>query len=99
MESSILGPWNADTIESAYQLWRQDPASVDASWPALFAELGLTGPESANASAKQQSVAAQADTTASDDTSGMIRLIDAYRELGHMLARLDPLSDPPQSIS
>jgi 2-oxoglutarate dehydrogenase E1 component len=74
--------YNTGAIEAAYERWRQDPASVDESWRLFFEgfELGATrtaGP-AVEATGKQ---------------TGIIRLIDAYRALGHFLARLDPLGD------
>src|SRR5262252_5652522 len=73
--------WNLSAIEDAYQRWRQDPQSVDPSWRYFFEgfELGGAGAAGPAADAHCQ--------------SGIIRLIDAYRDLGHFLARLDPLSE------
>jgi 2-oxoglutarate dehydrogenase E1 component len=78
---SFATRWNLDAIEAAYQRWSHDAASVDDSWRLFFEgfELG------------------QASTvvTALNDRGQMaiVRLIDAYRDLGHFLARLDPLSE------
>src|SRR5690349_11493047 len=73
--------WNLDAIEAAYQRWQHDPNSVDASWRLFFEgfELG----------------AARAGVPAADSRAqaGIFGLIYAYRNLGHFLARLDPLSD------
>src|SRR5215813_9124264 len=77
---------NLDAIEAAYQRWQRDPASVDESWRIFFEgfELGTAG-------------AALPAATAGDQTS-IVRLIDAYRDLGHFLARLDPLGERPESL-
>src|SRR5947208_4726463 len=82
--TSFAGRYNLDAIEQAYQRWRQDPATVDESWRLFFEgfDLGL---------AQKPAGATEAQQTA------LIRLIDAYRGLGHLLARLDPLSLPPTS--
>lgn len=82
--STFAGRYHLDAIEEAYQRWRHDPASVDASWRTFFEgfDLGL---------AQKPTGATEAQQTA------LIRLIDAYRGLGHLLARLDPLSLPPAS--
>jgi 2-oxoglutarate dehydrogenase E1 component len=73
--------WNLSAIEDAYERWRQDPQSVDPSWRSFFEgfELG----------------AARAALPAGDThcQTGIVRLIDAYRDLGHFLAHLDPLSE------
>ncbi len=82
--SSFATQGNVDILEDAYQRWQRDPESVDAGWRAFFEgfELGL-GRGSP-----------PADT---GDHTNLLRLIDAYRDLGHFLAHLDPLSDPPAS--
>src|SRR5262249_4240039 len=78
---SFATRWNLDVIEAAYQRWRKDPASVDESWRLFFEgfELGAARAVLPGAGAGAQ--------------GAIIRLIDAYRDLGHFLARLDPLSD------
>jgi 2-oxoglutarate dehydrogenase E1 component len=83
---SFANRWNTGAIEAAYDHWRQDPASVDESWRLFFEgfDLGVrrvAGP-SVEATARQ---------------TGIIRLIDAYRDLGHFLARLDPLGEAKTS--
>src|SRR5208282_6587031 len=79
---SIATLWNLDALEDAFRRWRQDPASVDESWRLFFEgfELGaLRGDVNLDLEAQ----------------TNLVRLIDAYRDLGHFLAHLDPLSDPP----
>jgi 2-oxoglutarate dehydrogenase E1 component len=74
--------WNLDAIESAYQSWQRDPTSVDDSWRLFFEgfELGVGRLATPALDARCQ--------------TGIVRLIDAYRDLGHFLAHLDPLSPP-----
>jgi 2-oxoglutarate dehydrogenase E1 component len=81
---SFATRWNLDAIEDAYRRWKENATAVDASWRTFFEgfELG------ANRAAAPLDTAGQA---------AVIRLIDAYRDLGHFLAHLDPLSDPPTS--
>jgi 2-oxoglutarate dehydrogenase E1 component len=76
---------NLEAIEAAYLRWHQDPNSVDPSWRYFFEgfELGASRP-----------TAAAADET---PQIGAVRLIYAYRDLGHFLAHLDPLSEPRTS--
>jgi 2-oxoglutarate dehydrogenase E1 component len=73
--------WNLDVLESAYQNWRQDPDSVDESWRLFFEgfEFGLGRLALPQLDARCQ--------------TGVVRLIDAYRDLGHFVAHLDPLSE------
>src|SRR5438105_632220 len=77
---SFATRYNLDAIEDAYERWRRDPASVDEGWRVFFEgfDLGSNRPVPQDARAQ----------------IGVIRLIDAYRDLGHFLAHLDPLSEP-----
>ncbi len=83
--STFANRYNLDAIDDAYRRWREDAASVDESWRLFFEgfDLGLARKPTGGGDALQTS---------------LIRLIDAYRGLGHLLARLDPLSLPPASI-
>jgi 2-oxoglutarate dehydrogenase E1 component len=78
--SIATGP-NLDAIEAAYQRWRADPSSVDESWRYFFEgfELGNAGKAFPGTSSAAQ--------------INIVRLIDAYRDLGHFIAHLDPLSE------
>jgi 2-oxoglutarate dehydrogenase E1 component len=81
----LASRYNLDVLEGLYQQWRTDPESVDEQWRLFFEgfEFGLTGAASA------------ADTSAQ---IGVFRLIIAYRSRGHLLARLDPLNEPPPML-
>lgn len=76
--------WNLDAIEDAYQRWRSDPASVDEGWRVFFEGFELGDGRSA----------APLDSGAQ---TNIVRLIDAYRDLGHFVAHLDPLSEQRKS--
>ena len=86
--STVANRSNLELIEESYRRCRDDPNSLDESWRHFFEgfELGANGRGPiAQASDDQDSPAlarAQAAVT---------RLIDAYREVGHYLADLDPL--------
>jgi 2-oxoglutarate dehydrogenase E1 component len=83
MSRTFATRWNLDAIEAAYQRWQQDSASVDEGWRAFFEgfDLGL-------ARSRETDIGCQ---------TSIVRLIDAYRDLGHFLAKLDPLTEPRQS--
>src|SRR3954471_18605589 len=88
--STVANRWNLDLIEANYQRWRADPGSVDDSWRLFFEryELGQSGDGLARSDIDHDAARAQAAVT---------RLIDAYREIGHYLADLDPLKlNPPR---
>src|SRR5262245_11713555 len=76
---------NLELIEEMHRRGQADPAGVDPTWQAFFEGFELA------------SRRAPATTTAGQAQTGVVRLIYAYRDLGHLLAHLDPLSDPPRS--
>ena len=82
--STVANRQNLELIEHLYDQWRADPDSVEESWKSFFQgyELGITGEGRARGGADSEASQAQAAVT---------RLIDAYREMGHYLANLDPL--------
>src|SRR5262245_7384350 len=81
---------NLEVIDAAYQRWRRDPDSVDPSWRYFFEgfELGLVQPAPA---------ATAGPPAGAPLHTAVVRLIYAYRQLGHFLAHLDPLSEPRTS--
>ncbi len=79
------GPWDADYIEAQYERWKKDPAGVEKDWQAFFRgfELAMvSGPGTGDVARKQSRVEA---------------LIYRYRDIGHLLACLDPLAACPTS--
>ncbi len=83
---------NLDVIEDQHRRWRDDPASVDASWRDFFegfelgSSLDLTAPAPGTTP-----VAAELGRTDAAKQAAVTRLVNAYREIGHYLADLDPL--------
>src|SRR3954447_759682 len=90
--SMVANRWNLDLIEENHQRWRNDPASVDETWRIFFEgyELGHSNDGVARDDVDQDAARAQASVT---------RLVDAYREIGHYLADLDPLKLNPRRQS
>ncbi len=80
IHGTVATPANLAVLEDTYQRWRRDPNSVGPDWRYFFEgfELGSGRP-----------AAAAADCSAQ---TGIVRLIYTYRDLGHFLAHLDPLS-------
>jgi 2-oxoglutarate dehydrogenase E1 component len=75
--------YNVAIIDELYKSWKRDPQSVDERWQAFFEGFDLAG--------------RRPEGSSPDPLSGnVLRLIYAYRELGHYQAHLDPLSDSPQ---
>jgi 2-oxoglutarate dehydrogenase E1 component len=81
-QGTVATTANMEAIDAAYQRWRMDPASVDPSWRYFFEGFEL-------------GMARPAPTEGS--SAGVVRLIYAYRGIGHFLAHLDPLSEPRHS--
>jgi 2-oxoglutarate dehydrogenase E1 component len=74
---------NADYVDSLYQQYLRDPASVDPQWALFFAGFEAAGGNGARAEAVAPSAA--------ERNLGVFDLIHSYRELGHLIADLDPL--------
>src|SRR5437899_2178004 len=81
MNATFATRWNQGAIEEAYQRWQNDPASVDDLWRAFFEGFDLAERTPAPSAAAAQ--------------LAIYRLVDAYRDLGHLIANVDPLADPP----
>ncbi|MGC3997762.1 MAG: 2-oxoglutarate dehydrogenase E1 component [Anaeromyxobacter sp.] len=93
---------NLGFVEDLYYTWLADPAAVDAPWRAYFEGLpgvpGAAPPPGAFSRRRPDGAAtagsAGAATTAGPDAAFQARvdnLVQAYREYGHLRARLDPL--------
>lgn len=84
-DTSLASRWNLDAIESAYEQWQRNPSSVDEKWRIFFEgfELGESG---------------GARLAGSQGLTGVVLLISAYRDMGHLIAHLDPLNDPPTNF-
>ncbi len=85
-------------LDENYERWSRNPDSVGADWAAFFEgfELGTAKPSGKNgAAANGTAPAADATGTGIENTSFETRvegLVYAYRTLGHLEAKLDPLA-------
>ncbi|HEY2412566.1 MAG TPA: 2-oxoglutarate dehydrogenase E1 component [Pirellulaceae bacterium] len=87
---------NADYLERIRAQFERDPQSLDAEWRAFFA-----GFEAATATQPlPTSRAAQNGQPADRLAESVADLVHSYRELGHCVAKLDPLghAPPPQPL-
>ncbi|NBX34908.1 2-oxoglutarate dehydrogenase E1 component, partial [bacterium] len=86
---SVGTRWNADLVASYHERWTQDPLSVDPEWRAFFEgfELGLSLPPKPGKGGAAGNVDAVAQFK-------VLAAIEAYRMLGHLQARINPLLDP-----
>jgi 2-oxoglutarate dehydrogenase E1 component len=80
--------WNADYIDAQYQRWKSDPHQVSRDWQWFFSgfEWGAFPDSEALGICDREQVLRQARVA---------ELIHRYRDLGHLLACLDPLSACP----
>ncbi len=99
MKSSVSARFNADLLDEKYELWCDDPQSVENDWCAFF-----EGFELGNAQLKQKgnTAAATAATSAEPLSTDeeylnfrgkVVSLVYNYRTLGHTQAHLNPLDD------
>ena len=95
----IATRWNLNAIEEAYERLRSDPESVDPSWRWFFEgfELGGAHWKDQGPRTKDEALGPSSFVLRPSQQTGIVRLIDAYRDLGHFLAHLDPLSEPRTS--
>lgn len=79
---------NIDYYETQFEKWKTDPASVSADWQHFFKgfEMAYTG----NLGGRGEPVRGQAANQAE-----VAALIYRYRDIGHLLACMDPLSACP----
>ena len=92
--TTVANHGNLSLLEDYYQRWLKDPQSVDPSWRNFFEgyELGQ--------SFKGQTAADDAGPAPLQEAvKAVTRLVDAYREMGHHLADLDPLKLTPRPKS
>ena len=76
---------NAEFIDQLFEQYRRDPGSLEPTWRAFFAGVDVGRDDAAR------------DGVAARPGRGTFGLVNAYRELGHLLAGIDPLGDPPLS--
>jgi 2-oxoglutarate dehydrogenase E1 component len=80
--------WNAEFIEAQYKRWKADPTSVSRDWRFFFEGFDL-------AASTMPEVAEGFDEEHLLRQSRVESLIYRYRDLGHLLACLDPLAACP----
>lgn len=80
--------FNAELFERNYTLWKKDPRSVTREWRIFFEGFDLgAGP--------QREISGVCDKEQVLRQARVEELVHRYRDLGHLLACLDPLSSCP----
>jgi 2-oxoglutarate dehydrogenase E1 component len=85
---AVTGAWNTEFIEEQYRLWQSDPTKVSRDWQFFFQGFEL-------ASARDSEVVLVCDEDQVSRQSRAEGLTYRYRDLGHLLACLDPLAACP----
>ncbi len=90
---------NADYVEDQYRRYRVDPSSVDERWALFFAGFEMADGHGNGANGHEEVAVHLAPhrTTRPDvePVLGVFGLVHAYRELGHLMAHLNPLAPKP----
>lgn len=95
---SILCGGNASFLDELYKQYLDDPDSVDLSWQSAFGQFKDTGelPPAKPASYYAKKTGVYTNGSATPDALskqiGVLKLIEAYRNRGHLIADLDPLN-------
>ncbi|HVN83520.1 MAG TPA: 2-oxoglutarate dehydrogenase E1 component [Candidatus Binatia bacterium] len=79
---------NPDYVDDLYRRYLADPESVDAQWALFFAGFELAR---GNGAARPQAAASPREAGID-----VFNLIHSFRELGHLIADLDPLGHSPR---
>ena len=81
--------WNADFIDAQYRLWKTDPNSVSEDWQHFFQGFDIA------ASGTISGLAPEDEREQAMRQSRVQALIYRYRDIGHLMACLDPLAACP----
>jgi len=85
---NLTATWNAEYIDAQYKRWKSDPNSLSPDWRFFFEgfELAAAGTKPTDGTFDEDRLRRQARVQA---------LIYRYRDIGHLLACLDPLAACP----
>src|SRR5205823_12142767 len=83
----IINRENAEYIDQLYRQYQRDPRSVPREWQAFFAGFDAAATRGATPGGTKGDAAPKRGVL----TTGVHDLVHSYRELGHFVAKLDPL--------
>jgi 2-oxoglutarate dehydrogenase E1 component len=88
--SDFVNRDNAEILDEIFARYRRDPGAVDPAWRAFFAALEVDGDAGGPVGAERP----LRSTASGEAVLGTFGLVNAYRDLGHVLADIDPLTPP-----
>lgn len=98
---------NAEYVEGLYAQYQRDPSTLPEEWQHFFRgfEFGFARSETAGEPAEAVEAAAASPQQSQIEAfegllalEGVRALVQAYRQMGHFVARLDPLGDDRESL-
>jgi 2-oxoglutarate dehydrogenase E1 component len=89
--TALADSYNRDALDDAYQKWQADPRGVDPTWQAFFAGVEFAG----NGIGPKPAAAAAPIPGDLRLQTGVVRLVNWYRQAGHFQAHIDPLQPGP----
>ena len=93
--STFANRWNLDEIESNYQTWLKEPASLDSRWQIFFEgfQLGYEGNGHQPTRTHSDSAEPEVGDYSIEKHARLYGAIYAYRDIGHTQGTFDPLKD------
>jgi 2-oxoglutarate dehydrogenase E1 component len=85
---NLTATWNADYIDAQYERWKAEPEKLSREWRAFFEGFEL-------AAAGKSTAVDAINKNLQDRQSRVQALVYRYRDLGHLMACLDPLAACP----
>jgi len=85
---------NAGLLDEMFRRWQADPGSVDPTWQAFFSGMQFAG-KLGVAPAGEPATSPPATPADLRVQTGVVRLVNWYRQVGHLEAQTDPLATAP----
>jgi 2-oxoglutarate dehydrogenase E1 component len=86
---------NITFIENLYTLWKKNPESLEPGWRDFFRSIDDKKP--LPQPSPQPQISEESSAVFREKQAAVQSLIDRFRESGHILANVDPLSPAPTS--
>ncbi len=94
----LLNIESAAYLDDLYQIFLQNPSSIDAHWRKAFNQLSATPVAPLPGQPVETKQSSEPDPEIVDKQAGVIRLINHYRSNGHLVAQTNPLENAPSPL-